>query len=385
MPVRRLPGQGGVVHNEGRHRYEAVLTVDGRKHRRMVSYASKREAPAARRAAEAALVELRDQLLGPTPLTNETVAAFLARWLDFVEPHLRATTFTSYEGVVRNHIAPFIGKKPLTALRVADVDGWLSTLARQGRSPQVCTRARKVLAGAFTQAEAWELIAESPAKRSKSPAVPNVERRTLSPEQARAFLEAVRGDRLEALWLVGACLGMRSGEARGLRWRDISQGSIRIEHTLAYERVRTGDGWTNAYRLAEVKTPRSRRTVPLPAFVAEAFERRREGQRFEALAPDWANPWDLIFTRRYTGEPLSAYGIMTQLKRLLARAELPVVAYHDLRHAAASLLLSQGLPPRAVQDVLGHATSAMTMDTYGHVHDVQRQEVARTLEAWRSG
>lgn len=380
MP-RASKGRGTVLHRVARQRYEAVLVVDGRKHTRSVTYATARDAGRAKRAAEKALDELRARYLGPGAHSDETLSTYTERWLAFVEPELRNTTYVSYSGVMANHVLPYLGKRRIEDLTVADVDSWLALLAKDGRSGQVRQRARKVLGRAMQQAVSWELVDTNPVRASTTPRVANVERETLSPAQARTFLDSVREDRLEALWLLGACLGLRSGEVRGLRWSDIVDGTVRVERTLAYEQLPDG---SHAYRLAETKTPRARRTLPLPTFVAEALQRRREGQRFEAQTPGWDNPWDLVFTSRYTGDPLSAFGVMTRLKSLLASADLPVVSFHQLRHAAASLLLAQGLPPRAVQDILGHASPTMTLGVYAHSDSEQRREVARALEAWRA-
>lgn len=380
MP-RASKGRGSVLHKTARRRYVARLVVNGHEHTRTYTYDSSRTAGAAKRAAEHALEELRNRHLGAGPRSDESLAAFSARWLAFVEPELRNTTYVSYAGVMANHVLPYLGKRRIDEITVADVDSWLALLSKDGRSGQVRQRARKVLGRAMQQAATWQLVAVNPVRLSATPRVAHVERGTLSTADARRLLDVVREDRLEALWLLGAMLGLRSGEARALSWADVAGGAIRVERTLAY--VKLADG-SHEYQLAETKTARARRTLPLPTLVAEALERRRAVQAAEALTPDWSNPWGLIFTSRYTGAPLSGFGIMTRLKAILSGAGLPPVAYHDLRHAAASLLIDQGVPLPAVQATLGHTSPSMTLGVYSHADSEQRREVARVIDAWGS-
>ena len=202
---------------------------------------------------------------------------------------------------------------------------------------------------------------------------PRVARFKIQPldmEQAQRLLTTVRGDRHEALYTVALTLGLRQGEALGLRWQDIDleRGRLHVEHQL--QRV--------DHRLALVpcKTDRSRRELGGTAFTLAALCAHREGQaRMLGAVP---GPTSYVFTSR-TGTPLEARNVVRAWKAILAKAGLSAtVRFHDLRHSAATLLIAQGVHPRTVMEILGHSQIATTMNTYGHVlpRDDERCSVA---------
>ena len=192
--------------------------------------------------------------------------------------------------------------------------------------------------------------------------------------QARVFLEAIRGDRLEALYSVALALGLRQGEALGLSWQDVDmdQGKIRVRVQLQ----RIGGKLDRV----EPKTERSHRTIALPPFAVGVFRDHRVRQLQERLlaGSDWEE-WGLLYTTR-RGTPLDAKNVTHRFQKLLARVGLPRMRFHDLRHACASLLLAQGVSMRELMDVLGHDRMATTSDLYVHVADEVRREVATRME-----
>lgn len=156
----------------------------------------------------------------------------------------------------------------------------------------------------------------------------------LSPLEARAFLDAVRGDRLEALYAVAVAIGLRQGEILGLRWSDVDLdgGTIRVSQALQ----RVGGRMT----FVEPKSLRSRRTIPMPPTVARALRAHRARQLEERLAggPDW-NAHDLVFIST-TGTPLDGRNLTRRFQAVLERAGLPRMRFHDARHTCATLLLA---------------------------------------------
>lgn len=186
----------------------------------------------------------------------------------------------------------------------------------------------------------------------------------------------MQGDRLEALWVLTVTLGLRQGELLALRWQDcdLDAGTLRVTGTL--QRV------AGALQRGEPKTPRSRRVLNLPALARGALRRHRARQAAERLqaGPCWQEQ-DLVFTT-VVGTPLDARNVRRAFKQHLRRAGLPAgVRFHDLRHTAATLLLAQGVHPRAVTETLGHSQIGLTLDTYSHVLPALRQEVAAQMDA----
>ena len=206
----------------------------------------------------------------------------------------------------------------------------------------------------------------------------------IGPEQARQILCAVSGDRLEALYALTLALGLRQSEALGLRWDDIDleAGSLSVRRTLQ----RAG----GEFRFFDTKTPRSRRTVGLADPLGEQLRAHRLRQLEERLAAGGA--WqgerrgDLVFTTELGG-PLGNYVVTRHFQRLLEVAGLPRMRFHDLRHAAATVMLTLGVQARVVMETLGHSQISTTMDRYSHViPELQRDASERVGAAlWDAG
>ncbi len=194
-------------------------------------------------------------------------------------------------------------------------------------------------------------------------------------DESRRLLEAVKGDRLEALYSVAVSIGLRQGEAFALRWRDIDldAGELRVRHTL--QRV------DKIPVLAEPKTQKSRRTIPLPASIVSALKSHRIAQLEERLfAGDRWQDWDLVFCTTI-GTPLDPRTITRQYHAHLEAANVPRRRFHDLRHTAATLLLTQSVDIRTIMETLGHSQISLTMNTYAHVMPQLKHDAADRMEA----
>jgi integrase len=235
---------------------------------------------------------------------------------------------------------------------------------------------RKTLHAAMAQAERWEHVSSNPVSLTRAPRQQHAERKTLSPQQALAFLDHVRGDRLEALWNIATCLGLRSSEVRGLTWESINGNVLHVHEALG---MQPGE-WT----LHEPKTQNGRRSMELPDYIVEQLKERREAQHREERTIGYSNPMGLTFTTP-DGYPLSSQWLRMRLHTLLTEAGLPIIAFHDLRHAAVSLMLARGIPVRLVQQVIGHKTVQNTHGGNAHPDAEQRGQARQNLEDWRNG
>ena len=201
------------------------------------------------------------------------------------------------------------------------------------------------------------------------------EMKVLTPEQAIKLIEAARGERLEALFVLAVTTGMRQGELLGLRWSavDLEKGTVQVQVGLQ----RTKEG----YELVPPKTKKSRRLVMLTEPAKEALKRHRTNQTAERLlaGDHWKNDLDLVFTNQ-TGGPLdSTYLLRRCFRPLLKKAGLPEVRFHDLRHTAATLLMSLGVHQKVVSEMLGHSTVLITQDLYSHVTPAMQQQAVSEL------
>jgi integrase len=305
-----------------------------------------------------------------------TVGEFLQRWLhEVAEPSVRPWTFHGYEVHIRLHIDPVLGRIPIWRLEPLQVQGLINRKLKKGLSPKTVRYIRGTLRSALNQAVRWGLVARNAAALVDGPRVPTYEIQPFEPDEARRFLDAAKGHRLEALYAVALTLGLRQGEALGLRWQDVDlqMGYLRVARQL--------QRFDGVFQLVEPKTARSRRTIVMPPSVTArlADHRDRQDRERNTAGLVWKE-WGLVFTRP-DGYPLDGTVVTHQFHRFLEQAGLPQRRFHDLRHSCAALLLAQGVSPRVVMEILGHSQIALTMNTYTHVVPDLRRDAAVRMEA----
>jgi integrase len=351
---------------------------DGKRRRRSVGgFKTKREA----KAAEAeALRRIRDGVfVEPSRLT---VGAYLTEvWLPSMASQVRATTLGGYRHNVRAYLVPRLGDIPLqrlTAARVGAFCGELVTSGGQGGrplSPKTVRYVHTTLRRALRDAVADGLMVRNVAAQARPPRARRVEMRTWTAVEVGTFLASVREDRLYAAWLLLATLGLRRGELLGLRWLDVdlTTGRIAIRHTLVMV-----DGKPAT---AEPKTGKGRRSLTLAPDVLDALRAHRAQQVAERLSwgADYTDSGLVVTTEQ--GRPMHPETFSGLFTRLAARAGLPAIRLHDLRHSTASILLARGVHPKVVSELLGHATIALTLDTYSHVIPSLQSEAAAVMAA----
>src|ERR687889_2680247 len=308
-----------------------------------------------------------------------TVGAFIERWLeDSVRGSVRQSTYQRDESLCRVHIAPGLGKKRLKTLSPAEVQRFYRAKLDSGLSSATVHKLHVLLHKALKQAERWGLVPRNVADNVDPPKVHKEEVRPLTDEQARKLLNMVQGDRLEALYVVAVQCGLRQGEILALRWEDVDLAAhtVQVRHTI------TRDG--GKHTVGPAKTAKGRRTVKLTRYATEALQEHLERQLAEIdKAGDKWQENGLVFC---TGK--GTLFKPTNLRRrslapLLQRAGLPAITFHQLRHTAATILLLKNVNPKVVSEMLGHATIAITLDTYSHVlPNMQHSAVAAMEEAF---
>jgi integrase len=232
----------------------------------------------------------------------------------------------------------------------------------------------KLLRNAMGDAYRMELVTRNVATQVKAPPVPRQRRPDLSVADAKRLLKVIAGERLEALYVLALTTGLRRGELLALRWDDIDLDSrqLRVRHAL--QRV---DG---KLRSVEPKTSSSRRSVVLPKIAVRYLEEHRNRQDNERL--ELGEAWrehGLVFASS-VGTPIEPRNVNRRWDELRAKAGLDWLRLHDLRHGCATFLLAQGVPARAIMEVLGHGEIGVTMNTYAHVLPQLRQEAADAMD-----
>lgn len=301
-----------------------------------------------------------------------TVGAFLRSWLVTAARSVKPSTLQTYEIVVRRQLTPALGDVKLARLGPAHVEAMVRDLA-ETMSPKGVANVLGVLSAALAHAERQELVTRNVAQRVKPPRVERREIAALEPVDVKKIMAAVKGERLEALFILALATGLRMAELLGLRWVDVDLDSGTVKVVYALARV---DG---KYALVEPKTRRSRRTIALPEFALIALRSHRTEQLAERLAAGVPTAEGLVFVTP-DGLPINGGWLSHHWAKIADRAGTDVT-FHQLRHGQASLLVALGVHPRVVAERLGHSTVAMAMDRYAHIASESDREAARLLDA----
>jgi integrase len=369
MPAK---GDGITKRKDGRYmaRY-TIQTPDGPK-RKMIYGRKYKEV-------EQKLNEARgDAAMGIIYDENITVGEYLDRWLrDAVRDSVRKSTFDRDSYLVRVHIKPVLGRVKLRKLTALDVQTFYRDRLDVGLSASTVNKIHTVFHKALSQAARWSLIPHNVTEAVKPPSPAPEEMRPLSAEEARRLLAAARGDKLEALYVLAVTTGMRRGELLGLKWSDVDLENARLNIRRTLTRIDNGKRGA----LGDTKNRKSRRTVRLTPQAVEALRRHLERQLrdIEALRDLYADQ-GLVFTTE-RGTLINPSNLRQRsFAPLLKKAGLPHIRFHDLRHTCATLLLSKGVHPKFVQELLGHANIAITLDTYSHVLPGMGNQTAAAME-----
>ncbi len=259
-------------------------------------------------------------------------------------------------------------------LEPAHVQRLLNEKLKSGLSPKSVRYLRGTLRTALNHAVRWGYISRNPAAVVDGPRLEPYEAQPFTVEEARTFLDAVKGDRLQALYSVALTVGLRQGEALGLRWQDVDLELGTLTVTKQLQRI---DG---RFQLVEPKTKRSKRTLALPGIAVRELRDHnwRQNVEREKGGPGW-NSMALVFTT-IAGEPLDGTVVTHQFHKILERVGIPQRRFHDLRHSCATLLQAQDVSPRVAMEILGHSNIAVTMNIYTKVVTALKRDAADRID-----
>ena len=208
-----------------------------------------------------------------------SVGEYLASYLVDVQSRVRLKTFRRYQDLAKCHLSPTLGRKKLTDLKPDHLRALYRARLDAGLSARTVGHAHTLLKQALTQALRDGLIPRNPAEAVKPPRATKKDIRPLTPSHVRNLLTEAKGDRHEALYVLAVTTGLRQGELLGLFWEDVDldSGVLRVRHTLQAPGFPKGA----PARLAEPKTPRSRRSVRLTAVAVDALHKHKTRQDAE--------------------------------------------------------------------------------------------------------
>lgn len=266
-------------------------------------------------------------------------------------------TWQRHEEVVRLHLKPSLGKIRLNRLDALRIQSLYRAKLDSGLSPRTVQIIHTTLNKSLKQAVKWSLISRNIAEAVDQPRSTKREIRPLDQGQVKRLLRTAQGTNLYALYLLAVTTGMRQGELLGLKWEDVDlrTGALQVRRTVF------------SGKASAPKTPKSKRSIKLTEAAIGALKgHQRQGE------------W--VFSSR-AGTPIERHNLITRSwKPLLRKANLPDIRFYDLRHSCATLLLTKGVHPKIVQEVLGHSSITITLDTYSHVLPDLQKEAARAME-----
>ena len=357
------------------YRIDVTDSIDGKRHQiRKGGFPTKTDAR------EALAVTQRRLVSGEQIGVTVTVGSFLEDWLKAKKSAgRRDSTLAQYRLYVDNFLTPTLGVVRLSDLRAKHVDGLIAQMESDGKGLPTQHRVLKALSSALTMAEKRRLVSTNVCRQveiapERTPTRPVYDLRQLS-----NFLVSVAPDRLAALWRLYGVIGLRRGEALALTWPmiNLDDGTLRIERSLGVVDGRLTFG--------PPKSDSGRRTVALDAESARILRSHRAAQNAEKLALGAGYVDDGLVFAHEDGTPLRPEWVSKRFTSLSHRAGLPRIHLHDLRHSAASVALSAGVPMKVVSERLGHSTMGITADIYSHVSTELSQDAAEKVASVLAG
>jgi len=377
MAERRGHNEGTIVERKNKNGdvtgYQVQITVAGGRR----SYTAKTKALARKWMLQAKSDLAQGKLSSRRP---PTLSAYLAdTWCPSIADKVKGRTRVGYALNVRR-VPPWLGTKRLDELRPADFQRFYNELTQSGKAPNTVRQVHMTMHKAMQDALRLDVVTRNPTDGAELPRLAQKEISFYTEEQLAQLFRATSGDRFHALWIVLGTLGVRLGEALGLKWSDVDwqQGTVTIMRKLERDREQ------GALVLSELKTKYSRRTLHLGAGPLAALTAHRDRQDFEhkKAGAAWQDQ-GLIFTTIYGG-PLDQTRIHDHWTPAVAKAGLPRYNPHALRHSVASNLLRGGCELMKVARMLGHRNATMVLQVYGHLLPDEHRDASVMMDAMLS-
>lgn len=305
---------------------------------------------------------------------------WLKTWYDEYCMGIKDSTRKTYETQLRVHIIPSLGAIRLCNLRTPDIQKFINDLCRgTKKAAPVSAKTAKnnfgILHRALEQAVKVGYLKSNPANGCNLPRIKKAEIQPMDDGAIRRFLERIKGDRIERLLIVDLFTGLRKSELLGLTWNciDFEKGAIRVYRQLQF--------LNGKYTFSTLKNDKPRTLFP-PEFVMKALKEQKRAQMEQQLKVGvmWSNTEGFVFTNEIGGHLLHQT-VYKQFKRIAKEINMPSLRFHDLRHSYAVTALKHGDNVKNVQENLGHATAAFTLNTYGHATEEMKRESAMRMDA----
>lgn len=324
-----------------------------------------------------------------------TVEAWLTHWVETIVPlAVNENTMVGYGVAVRKHLVPALGAHRLDKLGPEHIERFYGRMQTDGRRAGTIHQIHRTFRTALNEAVRRGHLTRNPVQLAKAPRLSDEEIEPYTVDEVKRLLVAADKRRNAARWAVALALGLRQGEALGLKWADVDTGRGVLMVRRSRRRPRYAHGCVDPCgrkagycpqrkrtnpETADTKSRAGRRVIGLPAQLADlltAHQVKQEAERLEA-GDRWADEGWLFATP--DGRGTSTRTDYDDWKELLATAGVRDGRLHDARHTAATVLLILGVSERAVMGLMGWSTTAMAA-RYQHMVDTVRTDVARQVD-----
>ena len=315
------------------------------------------------------------------PLRTEqyTLGQWLDAWMEnYAKLQVRASSYKTCQGFIDNHIRPALGEIPLENLTSMDLQWLYIHLLENGRVE--CTESRnkskglsvetvrninQMISSALNCAVEQRLIASNPTKGCVLPKLERKEMKILPPESLGTFFKEARRSGVFELYYIDLATGLRRGELLGLKWSDIdlTKGVIHVRRQVLRQNGKVIE--------APLKTKNSYRNIAIGADAIKVLKGMEQKDEY-------------VFPSLYGG-PMSPDSVLHMLQRVLKRAGLERIRFHDLRHTFSVLALQNGVDVKTLSAMLGHYSAGFTLDTYAHVTTSMQKQAANAVGNFLSG
>ena len=310
-----------------------------------------------------------------------TVAAWMTMWIDNFTPHLAPLSRSKYKSEIKNHIVPALGALQLDAVSGLHVQSFYNSLTKAGLSGKTVSGIASILRKSFSKAVKQKLMQSNPCLTADLPCIEKPEIDPLTDGEIPRFLAAIVGHPLEHAFALALFTGLREGELLGLSWGQVDFTNRKLTISQQLQKSRE----TGEYVIRECPKNRKIRTFAPPDIAWEHLKLQRVKQLKMQLAAAgmWDNPDNLVFTDAY-GKHLAISTFYKQFKVVATNLGRPELRVHDLRHTTATIAIASNADIKSVQNLLGHATAAFTLNTYAHTSEKMMQDTASRMQAYYS-
>ena len=303
--------------------------------------------------------------------TKLTVIKYFNDFLEIKKLEIRQSTFMTYNSVIKNHIIPYFNRKELNSITPLEISKMYVKLSENNTSATL-SEIHKILSLSLKHAVKLGIIKSNPMSLVKKPKPIKKELSVWTKDESREFLNQIKGERLYPIFHLALSTGMRQSELLGLRWKDISfeNATLQVVQTLSHD---------GKQLLPLTKTKSGKRLISLNENTLSILKMHRKTILEERLKCNQYTDLDLVFCSS-VGTPTFARNLTRTFYQYLVASKVKKIKFHDLRHTFATLLLGEGIHPKVVAEMLGHADMRTTLEVYSHVSQNMQDDVAKKVE-----